>query len=333
MWYKDAVIYELHVKAFFDSNNDGIGDFAGLIQKLDYLQDLGVTALWLLPFYPSPLKDDGYDIADYHGINPDYGTRADFRQFVRQAHRRGLRVITELVINHTSDAHPWFQAARRAPAGSSKRDYYVWSDSDARYAGTRIIFSDTETSNWTRDDVARAYYWHRFFSHQPDLNFDHPSVRKAIVRVMRFWLDSGVDGFRLDAIPYLCEREGTSNENLPETHAVVKEIRAVIDAHYRGRLLLAEANQWPEDVRDYFGDGDECHMAYHFPLMPRMYMAIAQEDRHPVVEIMEQTPDIPDSCQWAIFLRNHDELTLEMVTSRERDYMYRTYASDPRARI
>ncbi|WP_265942500.1 maltose alpha-D-glucosyltransferase [Dechloromonas sp. A34] len=332
-WYKDAVIYELHVKAFFDSNNDGIGDFAGLIQKLDYLQDLGVTALWLLPFYPSPQKDDGYDIADYHGVNADYGSRADFRQFVRQAHRRGLRVITELVVNHTSDSHPWFQAARRAPPGSSKRDYYVWSDSNSRYAGTRIIFSDTETSNWTYDAVAQAYYWHRFFSHQPDLNFDNPSVRKALVRVMRFWLDQGVDGFRLDAIPYLCEREGTNNENLPETHAVVKEIRAVIDAHYRGRLLLAEANQWPEDVRDYFGDGDECHMAYHFPLMPRMYMAIAQEDRHPVVEIMQQTPDIPESCQWAIFLRNHDELTLEMVTSKERDYMYQMYAADRRARI
>ena len=333
LWYKDAVIYELHVKAFFDSNNDGIGDFAGLIQKLDYLQDLGVTALWLLPFYPSPQKDDGYDIADYHGIHPDYGTRADFRQFVRQAHRRGLRVITELVVNHTSDAHPWFQAARRAPAGSSKRNYYVWSDSNQRYAGTRIIFSDTEVSNWARDDLARAWYWHRFFSHQPDLNFDHPSVLKALIRVMRFWLDQGVDGFRLDAIPYLCEREGTNNENLPETHAVIKEIRAVIDAHYSGRLLLAEANQWPEDVRDYFGDGNECHMAYHFPLMPRMYMAIALEDRHPMVEIMQQTPDIPDSCQWAIFLRNHDELTLEMVTSKERDYMYQMYAADRRARI
>ena len=333
LWYKDAIIYELHVKAFFDSNNDGVGDFAGLIQKLDYLQELGVTALWLLPFYPSPQKDDGYDIADYHGVNPAYGTRADFRHFVRQAHRRGLRVITELVINHTSDAHPWFQAARRAPAGSSKRDFYVWSDSKSRYAGTRIIFSDTETSNWARDELAGAWYWHRFFSHQPDLNFDHPSVRKALVRVMRYWLDQGVDGFRLDAIPYLCEREGTNNENLPETHAVIKEIRAVIEQHYRGRLLLAEANQWPEDVRDYFGDGDECHMAYHFPLMPRMYMAIAQEDRHPVVEIMQQTPDIPDSCQWAIFLRNHDELTLEMVTSKERDYMYQMYAADRRARI
>jgi maltose alpha-D-glucosyltransferase/alpha-amylase len=332
-WYKDAIIYELHVKAFFDSNHDGIGDFAGLIRKLDYLQDLGVTALWLLPFYPSPMKDDGYDISDYHNINPDYGDRAEFRQFVREAHRRNLRVITELVINHTSDQHPWFQAARRAPAGSSKRNFYVWSDSDKRYAGTRIIFTDTETSNWSHDNIAGAYYWHRFFSHQPDLNFDNPSVRKALIRIMRSWLDAGVDGLRLDAIPYLCEREGTSNENLPETHAVVKEIRAIIDAHYRDRMLLAEANQWPEDVRDYFGEGDECHMAYHFPLMPRMYMAIAQEDRHPIVEIMQQTPEIPESCQWAIFLRNHDELTLEMVTSKERDYMYQMYAADRRARI
>ena len=306
LWYKDAVIYEVHVKAFFDSNNDGIGDFGGLIAKLDYLQDLGITAIWLLPFYPSPLRDDGYDIADYHGVNPDYGTRADFHQFVRQAHRRGLRVITELVVNHTSDAHPWFQAARRAPKGSSKRDFYVWSDDNTLYSGTRIIFSDTETSNWTYDPIAKSYYWHRFFSHQPDLNFDNPSVTKAIVKIMRFWLDAGVDGFRLDAIPYLCERDGTNNENLPETHAVIKEIRAVIDEHYRGRVLLGEANQWPEDVRDYFGDGDECHMAYHFPLMPRMYMAIAQEDRHPVVEIMQQTPSIPANCQWAVFLRNHD---------------------------
>jgi maltose alpha-D-glucosyltransferase / alpha-amylase len=333
LWYKDAIIYELHVKAFFDSNNDGIGDIAGLMRKLDYLQDLGVTALWLLPFYPSPLKDDGYDIADYRGVHPDYGTRAEFRQFVREAHRRNLRVITELVINHTSDQHSWFQAARRAPAASTKRNFYVWSDNDSRYAGTRVIFNDTEASNWTWDTSAKAYYWHRFFSHQPDLNFDNPSVRKAIIRVMRSWLDMGVDGMRLDAIPYLCEREGTNNENLPETHGVVKQIRAVIDAHYRDRMLLAEANQWPEDVRDYFGDGDECHMAYHFPLMPRMYMAIAQEDRHPIVEIMQQTPDIPDSCQWAIFLRNHDELTLEMVTSRERDYMYKMYAADSRARI
>jgi maltose alpha-D-glucosyltransferase/alpha-amylase len=333
LWYKDAVIYELHVKAFCDSNGDGIGDFQGLISKLDYVRDLGVTAIWLLPFYPSPLKDDGYDIADYRNVHPHYGSRADFRQFVREAHRRNLKVIGELVINHTSDQHPWFQAARRAPAGSSKRNFYVWSDSGDRYAGTRIIFPDTETSNWAWDEAAQAYYWHRFFSHQPDLNFDNPTVRRALIRVMRSWLDAGVDGLRLDAIPYLCERDGTSNENLPETHAVIKEIRAVIDAHYQDCMLLAEANQWPEDVRDYFGDGDECHMAYHFPLMPRMYMAIAQEDRHPIVEIMQQTPEIPDNCQWAIFLRNHDELTLEMVTSRERDYMYQMYAADQRARI
>jgi maltose alpha-D-glucosyltransferase/alpha-amylase len=333
LWFKDAVIYELHVKAFFDSNGDGIGDFRGLGEKLDYLQDLGVNTLWLLPFYPSPLRDDGYDISDYHNIHPDYGTRADFRHFVREAHRRGLRVITELVINHTSDQHPWFQAARRAPPGSSKRAFYVWSDSREKYAGTRVIFTDTESSNWAWDEVARAYYWHRFFSHQPDLNFDNPAVLNALTRVLRFWLDSGVDGLRLDAIPYLCEREGTSNENLPETHAVVKRVRAVVDARYRDRVLLAEANQWPEDVRDYFGEGDECHMAYHFPLMPRMYMALALEDRHPIVEIMQQTPEIPAGCQWAIFLRNHDELTLEMVTSRERDYMYQMYAADPRARL
>jgi len=333
LWYKDAVVYQLHVKAFCDSNDDGIGDFAGLTSKLDYVRDLGVNTLWLLPFYPSPLRDDGYDVADYHNVHPQYGTRADFRHFVREAHRRGLRVITELVVNHTSDQHPWFQAARRAPAGSSKRNFYVWSDDPGRYAGTRIIFTDTESSNWAWDDVAKAYYWHRFFSHQPDLNFANPSVLEAVVRSMRFWLDMGVDGFRLDAIPYLCEREGTNNENLPETHAVIKAIRARLDASYRGRMLLAEANQWPEDVREYFGDGDECHMAYHFPLMPRMYMAIAQEDRHPVVDIMRQTPEIPAQCQWAVFLRNHDELTLEMVTHRERDYMYRMYAADPRARI
>jgi maltose alpha-D-glucosyltransferase/alpha-amylase len=333
LWYKDAVIYQLHVKAFYDSNGDGLGDFRGLTEKLDYVKDLGVNTLWILPFYPSPLKDDGYDVADYHNVHPQYGTRNDFRNFVREAHRRGLRVITELVVNHTSDAHPWFQAARRAPPGSSKRNYYVWSDTDQKYQGTRIIFTDTESSNWTWDSVAQAYYWHRFFSHQPDLNFDNPQVLKAILRVMRFWLDMGVDGFRLDAIPYLVEREGTSNENLPETHEVIKKIRAALDARYASRLLLAEANQWPEDVREYFADGDECHMAYHFPLMPRIYMAIAQEDRHPVVEIMQQTPDIPDNCQWAIFLRNHDELTLEMVTSKERDYMYRMYAADPRARI
>jgi maltose alpha-D-glucosyltransferase/alpha-amylase len=333
LWYKDAVIYQLHVKAFFDSNDDGIGDFRGLTQKLDYIRDLGVNAIWLLPFYPSPQKDDGYDVADYHNVHPTYGTRADFRHFLREAHRAGLKVITELVVNHTSDQHPWFQAARRAPAGSRKRDFYVWSDDPKKYKETRIIFTDTETSNWTWDEVAKSYYWHRFFSHQPDLNFDNPSVLKAVVRTMRFWLDMGVDGFRLDAIPYLVEREGTNNENLPETHEVLRKIRAALEGSYQNKLLLAEANQWPEDVREYFGNGDECHMAYHFPLMPRMYMAIAQEDRFPVVEIMQQTPDIPENCQWAIFLRNHDELTLEMVTSKERDYMYRMYAADPRARI
>ncbi len=332
-WYKDAVIYQLHIKAFFDSNGDGIGDFRGLTEKLDYVKDLGVNTIWLLPFYPSPLRDDGYDVANYTDVHTSYGTRADFQHFVREAHRRELRVITELIVNHTSDQHPWFQAARRAPKGSHKRDFYVWSDSPEKYSGTRIIFTDTEKSNWAYDEVAGAYYWHRFFSHQPDLNFDNPQVRKAIFRVMRFWLDLGVDGFRLDAIPYLVEREGTNNENLPETHDVLKELRALVDARYPNVLLLAEANQWPEDVREYFGDGDECHMAYHFPLMPRMYMAIAQEDRHPVTEIMQQTPDIPDNCQWAIFLRNHDELTLEMVTSKERDYMYQMYAADPRARI
>jgi maltose alpha-D-glucosyltransferase/alpha-amylase len=333
LWYKDAILYELHVKAFCDGNGDGVGDFPGLISRLDYLQELGVNTLWLLPFYPSPGRDDGYDIADYHNVHPSFGRMADFRRFIAEAHRRGLRVITELVINHTSDQHPWFQAARAAPAGSMKRDYYVWSDSDQKYAGTRIIFTDTERSNWAWDGVAQAYYWHRFFSHQPDLNFSNPHVFEALMRVMRFWFDAGVDGMRLDAVPYLCEREGTSNENLPETHAVIKRMRAELDRRYRGRMFLAEANQWPEDVREYFGDGDECHMAYHFPLMPRMYMAIAQEDRHPIVEIMEQTPDIPDNCQWAVFLRNHDELTLEMVTDRERDYLYRTYAGDPKARL
>ncbi|HWA39352.1 MAG TPA: maltose alpha-D-glucosyltransferase [Burkholderiales bacterium] len=333
LWYKDAVIYQVHVKAFFDANNDGIGDFRGLTSKLDYIQDLGVSAVWVLPFYPSPLRDDGYDVADYTGVHPQYGTRADFRAFVKEAQRRGLKVITELVVNHTSDQHPWFQAARRAPAGSEKRSWYVWSDSDEKYAGTRIIFTDTEKSNWTWDPVAKQYFWHRFFSHQPDLNFDNPNVLKAVFRVMRFWADLGVDGFRLDAIPYLVEREGTNNENLPETHAVLKKLRAALDASYPGRFFLAEANQWPEDVRPYFGDGDECHMAFHFPLMPRMYMAIAQEDRHPLVEIMHQTPEIPDTSQWAIFLRNHDELTLEMVTSRERDYMYKMYAADRQARI
>ena len=333
LWYKDAVIYEVHVRAFCDGNNDGVGDFAGLTRKLEYIHSLGVNTIWLLPFYPSPGKDDGYDIADYHRIHPNYGTREDFKEFVREAHRLDLRVITELVINHTSDAHPWFQAARRAPPGSAKRNYYVWSDTPDRYSGTRIIFRDTEASNWTWDPVAKQYYWHRFFNHQPDLNFDNPHVLRAVLHIMEFWLDQGVDGLRLDAIPYLVERDGTSNENLRETHEIVKRIRKVIDEQYADRMLLAEANQWPEDVRDYFGAADECHMAYHFPLMPRMYMAIAQEDRHPIVEILEQTPDIPDSCQWAIFLRNHDELTLEMVTSKERDYMYQMYAADPRARL
>ncbi|MGH8308615.1 MAG: alpha-amylase family glycosyl hydrolase, partial [Steroidobacteraceae bacterium] len=291
LWYKDAVIYEAHVRAFADSNDDGIGDFPGLTSRLDYIQELGVNAIWLLPFYPSPQKDDGYDIADYHDIHPDYGTRADFRAFVREAHRRGLRVITELVINHTSDQHPWFQAARRAPPGSAKRDFYVWSDTPDRYKGTRIIFTDTEQSNWAWDPLAKAYYWHRFFSHQPDLNFDNPHVERTMLRAMRFWLDQGVDGLRLDAVPYLIEREGTSNENVPETHEVVRRIRRALDEHYSDRMLLAEANMWPEDVRDYFADGNECHMAFHFPLMPRMYMAIAQEDRYPIVEILQQTPD------------------------------------------
>ena len=333
LWYKDAIIYELHVKGFFDSNGDGIGDFPGLLAKLGYLQELGVNTLWLLPFYPSPMRDDGYDIADYRQINPFFGEMKDFRAFIEEAHRLGLRVITELVINHTSDQHPWFQAARRAAPGSALRDFYVWSDTATKYAGTRIIFSDTEKSNWTWDEQAQGFYWHRFFSHQPDLNFANPQVFEAVMEVMNFWFDAGVDGMRLDAIPYLFEREGTSNENLPETHSLIKRMRAELDKRYSGRLLLGEANQWPEDVRDYFGEGDECHMAYHFPLMPRIYMAIAQEDRHPVVEIIEQTPDIPDTCQWAVFLRNHDELTLEMVTDRERDYLYQTYALDPQSRI
>jgi maltose alpha-D-glucosyltransferase/alpha-amylase len=333
LWYKDAIIYELHVRAFYDSNGDGIGDFQGLIQKLPYLRDLGVTALWLLPFYPSPLRDDGYDIADYRNVHPDYGTLHDFKVFVQKAHAYGLKVITELVVNHTSDQHPWFQAARRAKPGSRKRNYYVWSDTDTKYAGTRIIFVDTEKSNWTWDPVADAYYWHRFFSHQPDLNYANPQVLKALFRVMRFWLDIGVDGLRLDAIPYLCEREGTINENLPETHAVLKEMRRLLDQHYEARMFLAEANQWPADVLPYFGDEDECHMAFHFPLMPRIFMALRQADRHPITEILRQTPEIPDTCQWALFLRNHDELTLEMVTDEERDYMYREYAIDARMRL
>ena len=333
LWYKDAIIYQLHVKAFADSNNDGIGDFAGLTEKLDYLQDLGVTALWLLPFYPSPGRDDGYDIADYGTINPDFGSMKDFRRFIVEAKRRGLRVITELVVNHTSDQHEWFKRARRSDPKSSARDWYVWSDTDQKYPNTRIIFTDTEKSNWTWDTEASAFYWHRFFSHQPDLNFDNPRVVSALVKVMKRWLDAGVDGFRLDAIPYLCERDGTNNENLPETHAIIRKLRAELDAYARGKVLLAEANQWPEDVQEYFGEGDECHMAYHFPLMPRIYMAIAQEDRFPITDILRQTPDIPSNCQWALFLRNHDELTLEMVTDVERDYLWSTYANDPRARI
>ncbi|HEU5273819.1 MAG TPA: maltose alpha-D-glucosyltransferase [Xanthobacteraceae bacterium] len=333
LWYKSAIIYQLHVKAFADSNGDGIGDFAGLTEKLDYLEDLGVTALWLLPFYPSPGRDDGYDIAEYGKINPEFGNTRDFRRFMQEARRRGLRVITELVINHTSDQHPWFQRARRSAPHTDARNWYVWSDSDQRYAGTRIIFKDSESSNWAWDPVANAYYWHRFFSHQPDLNYDNPRVLRAIIRVMLKWAALGVDGFRLDAIPYLCEREGTSNENLPETHAIIQQIRATLDAYAPNKLLLAEANQWPEDVSAYFGNGDECHMAYHFPLMPRIYMAIAQEDRFPITDILRQTPDIPANCQWALFLRNHDELTLEMVTDVERDYLWSTYATDPRARL
>jgi maltose alpha-D-glucosyltransferase/alpha-amylase len=333
LWYKDAIIYQLHVKAFSDSNHDGIGDFAGLTEKLGYLQELGVTALWLLPFYPSPGRDDGYDIADYGAINPDFGSMKDFRRFIVEAKRRGLRVITELVINHTSDQHDWFKRARRSDPKSSARNWYVWSDTDQKYQGTRIIFTDTEKSNWTWDPEAGQFYWHRFFAHQPDLNFDNPRVVSALVQVMKRWLDAGVDGFRLDAIPYLCERDGTNNENLPETHAIIRKLRAELDAYAKGKLLLAEANQWPEDVQEYFGRGDECHMAYHFPLMPRIYMAIAQEDRFPITDILRQTPDIPGNCQWALFLRNHDELTLEMVTDVERDYLWSTYANDPRARI
>ncbi|MGE5619318.1 MAG: maltose alpha-D-glucosyltransferase [Sphingomonadaceae bacterium] len=333
LWYKDAIIYELTVRGFYDSNGDGIGDFPGLTQKLDYIQDLGATAIWLLPFYPSPLRDDGYDIADYTGVNPIYGTLRDVRLFIREAHRRGLRIITELVCNHTSDAHPWFQRARRAGPGTASRNYYVWSEDPDRYREARIIFKDFENSNWSWDPAAEAYYWHRFYSHQPDLNYDSPQVRKAIFRVMDFWLQMGVDGLRLDAVPYLFEREGTNCENLPETHAFLKELRRHVDATFRNRMLLAEANQWPEQAVAYFGDGDECHMAFHFPLMPRMFMAIRMEDRFPIEDIIAQTPPIPENCQWALFLRNHDELTLEMVTDEERDYMYRVYASDPVARI
>ncbi len=332
LWFKDVIVYQLHVKTFFDSNADGYGDFAGLLEKLDYIEQLGVNCLWLLPFYPSPLRDDGYDIADYVSINPLYGSMQDAKNFVREAHRRGIKVITELVVNHTSDQHEWFQRARLAPAGTSERDFYVWSETDEVFRDARIIFVDTESSNWTWDSQAKQYYWHRFFHHQPDLNFDNPDVTEAVLNVMRFWLDIGVDGFRLDAIPYLIERDGTNCENLPETHDVLKEFRRALDADYKNRIFLAEANQWPADVIQYFGNGDECHMAYHFPLMPRIFMAVHQQSRTPIVEIMRQTPDIPSSCQWAIFLRNHDELTLEMVTDEERDYMYNAYAEHPMMR-
>jgi maltose alpha-D-glucosyltransferase/alpha-amylase len=333
LWFKDAVIYETHVKSFFDSNDDGIGDLRGLVQKLDYLQDLGITCLWLLPLFPSPLKDDGYDISDYEAIHPDYGTLEDFRELVGAAHARGIRVLVELVVNHTSDQHPWFQRARRAPPGSPERAYYVWSDTDERYRDARIIFTDTEKSNWTWDPEAKQYYWHRFFSHQPDLNFENPAVLREILDVLSFWAELGVDAFRLDAVPYLIEADGTSCENLPGTHEVIRAIRRHVDERFPGRMLLAEANQWPEDVRPYFGEGDECHMAFHFPLMPRIFMALRLEDVEPIVEIMRRTPPIPDTCQWALFLRNHDELTLEMVTSDERDYMYLAYSQDPRMKL
>jgi maltose alpha-D-glucosyltransferase/alpha-amylase len=332
LWYKDAVIYQLHVRTFCDSNGDGIGDFRGLTTKLDYLQELGINAIWLLPFYPSPLRDDGYDIADYTSVHPAYGLLQDFKDFLAAAHNRRIRVITEMVVNHTSDQHPWFQEARSSRE-NAKRDWYVWSDTDTRYQGVRIIFVDTEMSNWSWDPISKSYYWHRFFSHQPDLNYDNPAVREAMWEVMKFWLDIGVDGFRLDAVPYLIERDGTSCENLPETHEIIRDLRKRIDLAYPGKMLLAEANQWPGDVRSYFGNGDEFHMAFHFPLMPRMFMAVKLEDRKPIIEILEQTPQIPDTCQWCIFLRNHDELTLEMVTDIERDYMYDEYAVDKAMRI
>ena len=332
LWYKDAIIYQLHVRTFCDSNADGIGDFRGLTGKLDYLQELGINAIWLLPFYPSPLRDDGYDIADYTSVHPSYGTLQDFKDFLTAAHNRRIRVITEMVVNHTSDQHPWFQEARSSRE-NPKRDWYVWSDTDTRYQGVRIIFVDTEMSNWAWDPISKSYYWHRFFNHQPDLNYDNPAVREAMWQVMKFWLDIGVDGFRLDAVPYLIERDGTSCENLPETHEIIREFRKRIDLAYPGKMLLAEANQWPADVSAYFGKGDEFHMAFHFPLMPRMFMAVKLEDRKPIIEILEQTPQIPETCQWCIFLRNHDELTLEMVTDVERDYMYDEYAVDKAMRI
>jgi maltose alpha-D-glucosyltransferase/alpha-amylase len=332
LWYKDAVIYQVHVRTFCDSNGDGIGDFQGLEQKIGYLQELGVNAIWLMPFFPSPLRDDGYDIADYYNVHSSYGTLEDFRKLLETAHNRGIRIIIEMVLNHTSDQHPWFQESRSS-TDNPRRDWYVWSYTDDRYRGTRIIFLDTEKSNWSWDPISKSYYWHRFFSHQPDLNYDNPAVREQMWEVMRFWLEMGVDGFRLDAVPYLVEREGTNCENLPETHAVLKDLRHRLDTHYPGRMLLAEANQWPADLRPYFGDGDEFHMAFHFPLMPRMFMGLKLEDRKPITEILQQTPEIPPTCQWSLFLRNHDELTLEMVTDMERDYMYDSYAENKTMRI
>jgi maltose alpha-D-glucosyltransferase/alpha-amylase len=332
LWYKDAIIYQLHVRTFCDSNGDGIGDFPGLMQKLDYLQELGVNAIWLLPFFPSPLRDDGYDISDYTAVHPAYGTLENFKAFLAAAHDKGMRIIIELVLNHTSDQHSWFQESRSSP-DNPKRDWYVWRETDDHYQAVRIIFLDTERSNWAWDPLSKSYYWHRFFSHQPDLNYDNPAVFEAMWNVMKFWLEIGVDGFRLDAVPYLVEREGTSCENLPETHAILRELRTRVDREYPGKMLLAEANQWPSDVCAYFGDSDEFHMAFHFPLMPRMFMAVQLEDRKPIVEILEQTPQIPDRCQWCLFLRNHDELTLEMVTDIERDYMYDEYAKDKGMRL
>jgi maltose alpha-D-glucosyltransferase/alpha-amylase len=332
LWYKDAVIYQVHVRTFFDSNGDGIGDFQGLEQKLDYLQELGVNAIWLMPFFPSPLRDDGYDIADYWSVHSSYGNLEDFKKFLATAHERGIRVIIEMVLNHTSDQHPWFQESRSSQ-DNPRRDWYVWSDTDTRYKGVRIIFLDTEMSNWAWDPISKAYYWHRFFSHQPDLNYDNPAVRAEMWAVMKFWLEMGVDGFRLDAVPYLVEREGTNCENLPETHEILKELRQKLDEEFPGRMLLAEANQWPADLRPYFGDGNEFHMAFHFPLMPRMFMGVKLEDRKPITEILQQTPEIPSSCQWCLFLRNHDELTLEMVRDTERDYMYDAYAQNKGMRL
>jgi maltose alpha-D-glucosyltransferase / alpha-amylase len=332
LWFKTAVFYEIHTRAFFDSSDDGSGDFRGLTQKLDYLQWLGIDCIWLLPFYPSPLRDGGYDIADFLNVHPDYGSLDDFRVFVEQAHERGMRVIADLVMNHTSSDHPWFQESRSS-RNSPKRDWYVWSDDPNRYADARIIFVDTETSNWTWDPVAGQYFWHRFFHHQPDLNYDNPEVQEAMLDTLRFWLDLGLDGFRLDAVPYLYEREGTICENLPETHAYLKRVRATVDAEYPDRVLLAEANQWPEDVVHYFGAGDECHMAFHFPVMPRMFMSLRLEEAKPLLEILDRTPPIPEEAQWGLFLRNHDELTLEMVTDEERDYMYAEYAKDPRMKL